>query len=89
MARTFGAFKVFFFKKKEKNREKSKRVSNIALLFEMKKKIVNDNAISRKQYNVFFDKICDFEENLTFFKKKYDAFREGIQLRKSIYQGLN
>jgi hypothetical protein len=67
MARTFGAFKVFFFKKKEKNREKSKRVSNIALLFEMKKKIVNDNAIFRKQYNVFFDKICDFEENLTFF----------------------
>jgi hypothetical protein len=51
---------------------------------------VNDNAIFRKQYNVFFDKICDFEENLTFFlKKKYDAFREGIQLRKSIYQGLN
>jgi hypothetical protein len=31
---------------------------------------VNDNAIFRKQYNVFFDKICDFEENLTFFLKK-------------------
>jgi len=62
MARTFGAFKGFFF-----FREKSKRVSNIALLFEMKKKIMNDNAIFRKQYNVFFDKICDFEENLTFF----------------------
>jgi hypothetical protein len=67
MARTFGAFKVFFFKKKKKTERKVKEYLILHYCLKWKKKIVNDNAIFRKQYNVFFDKICDFEENLTFF----------------------